>query len=134
MITKILICIIVILLLVLIITLGYNFLINRAFILEFIDGSWVDSDGNLVIISVTDSGDIDLSFGTATETGDYEVISDIRECQISKVLFKQEYEINLGEKTKMLVVPSDKKIVFYKKGKPLGEFYSIKMPKKDTST
>jgi len=129
MITKLLICLVVILFFVILLTLGYNSYVNRAFILDFLDGSWVDSGGNLVVIGINDDGMMDLSFGTPVGDGEYEVITDTRDCNVSKVFFAQEYRVDLGDKTKILVVPTEKKIVFYKKDKPIGEFYSVKMPK-----
>jgi len=89
----------------------------------------VDSGGNLVVIGINDDGMMDLSFGTPVGDGEYEVITDTRDCNVSKVFFAQEYRVDLGDKTKILVVPTEKKIVFYKKDKPIGEFYSVKMPK-----
>lgn len=128
MIGKFLAILVVVLIFLIIAMVMYNFFVNRLFIMEFINGSWMDKDGNLIVLSQTEDGLLGISFATANEAGEYEVVSDECGYSISKVWLKQEYNIGFGKKNNILVKPADKKVEFYKKGKLIGEFYSVKLP------
>lgn len=108
----------------------YQYITNYYFILKYISGSWIDSDGNIIILDITDSGLLSVSFGTQISDEDFEVMSGEYDYTISKVWFKQEYTIHFGKGVEICILPADKAIKFSKKNKTFGVFYSAKLPPK----
>lgn len=106
----------------------YQCVSNYYFILEYISGSWIDSGGNIIILDITDSGLLSISFGTQISDDDFEVMSGEYDYTITKTWFKQEYNVRFGKGVELCLLPSDKAIKFTKKSKTFGMFYSAKLP------
>lgn len=121
-----LIVVIVVLVLIIFTLIAVGYIQNYLFAYDFLPGSWIDADGNIVVLEYAESGDIRISFGTQIGHDEYEVASGEYEFGMSKSWFKPEYTAKFGDNLRIEIIPVDKNIRFYKKDKLIGSFYPVK--------
>lgn len=102
----------------------YNRTTNNLFIVKFLNGTWIDKDGNIIHISVNNKN-IDLSLGSEINEKEYEFISKQYKYKISKKWMHHRYIIKLDKDMKIFAIPEKKTIKIIKNRDTLGTFTNI---------
>lgn len=100
MICEILLCLVIFLLFI---TILYTYIANRSFIIKYSNGTWIDSEGNLLILVINKSK-IKVTFGINNDDS-YELSENEYKYSIAKKLYSSEYTIYLPAKTSITICP-----------------------------
>jgi hypothetical protein len=106
--------------LVILLLMIVTYFAHKKFIKRFSNGTWIDSDGNVLILKADKK--IKLSFGISKDDGTYELAENEYAYSINKKWFSSEYVIIVKNGMTITIDPVTGIATVYDKKKKVGRF------------
>lgn len=96
-------------------------ILDRSRCKQFINGTWIDRDGNLLIMKISGSK-ILISFGVNTENDEYELSEKEYKYSLSRIMLSRCYKIKVSNGISISIDYISGVATVYNKKKKIGKF------------